>query len=173
MIRRVVVVFLMFGGLVIVVGCASDGTPKTGSPAVKGETTPRASLKQFRKMLRNGNWKYVHLLMSERARSLYTRSRIKTFLQRTKPGALERYRLLTWNVVDVTRVPDRQAADVTLQHPSKTKYRQTYRFVLENGIWRLDWSLADLLDVPRAVESKTDDSERERNDRPSRNAPDE
>ncbi len=157
--------FIFLAGLITTTGCVNTEEPESDPTKMQGEKSPRITLKRLRNLLRQEDWKYVYLLMSSRTRKLYTRSRIKTFLNKTKPGILERYRLMTWNITDQTLNPDDGTGTLTLRHPTKTDYSQTYRFVLENEIWRLDWSLADLLEVPRSVEREIDLSD-ENDERP-------
>lgn len=159
MINRHVLLVIVLGGLILLGGCATSGDSDPEPPQMNGEKSPRVTLKRFRNMMRQQNWKYVYLLMSERTKRIYSRSRIKTFLRRTKPGILERFRLMTWNVTDVSVNREAGTGTLTLQHPTERDYKKTYRFRLENGIWRLDWSLADLLGVPRSIEAKASGSE--------------
>ncbi len=145
---------MLFLGLLSIglVSCVSSGKPESEQVFSSGDQTPRDTLRNFRKTMRKDAWQYVHVLLSERARSCYSQDRLKTFLTRTIPGALERLRLHHWNVKSIEPGDNPDEARLTLVHPRDPDFTQTYRMIREDEYWRIDWSMADVLNVPRSVE---------------------
>ncbi len=135
--------------LLLFLACCSTGPQKVSLPEGDG---PETYFQRFRDSLESGEWKYVHLLLSKRARNCYSRSKLQRFLTKTKPGILERSRLLYWNIERVEPGESKKEARLLLVHPRKKEFRRWYPMKLQDGVWRLDWSMADVLKVPRRVE---------------------
>lgn len=159
----VTVLFALFL-LGIPMGCA--GTPGSDSrdgmdlsesgaePDLENAHPPEMTLEYLREFLQPGSeqWDRLYRLMSTRTRSCYSEGELRQFFSRTIPGNLERARFLYWHIEEIRETEEPYRREVILQHYRDTSYTQTYPMVLEGNIWRLDWSLADLFQVPRDIE---------------------
>lgn len=151
--NRRVPAFVSLVVLAAFLSCTTAPEPASEDVFASADQTPRDTLENFRKSLREREWRYVHVLLSERARNCYSRDKLKTFLSRTVPGGLEQLRLRQWDVKDISPGSGEGEAWLTLVHPRFPDHTQTYRMVREDEYWRIDWSMADVLNVPRSVEN--------------------
>ncbi len=130
-------------------GCLFSGL---GKDRAGSRDTPKETMDVFRKALETRDYSTAYHCLSQNAQSRYQFNHFKMMFEYTIFGVLIKNMIISWEPVHIKYARNRTEAELMLRHQRYPAYKKDLFFIYEDDGWRIDFTLARILNIPQEDE---------------------